>query len=164
MSEQSVRLLLNCEERKQVAMRLIVFFIAAALVLGRLVYLSSACCIVFILYLSLLLYTVGDVLGQQCPSNGISRNFFNDISYPVPLNNPFCFRCCFESGDPCPSTVMWFLDGTQLTNGSINGSVLINSASILILPNPGNVLSVGNVLRCSALSQRYITITEFSKL
>ena len=59
---------------------------------------------------------------------------------------------------------MWSLDGTQLTNGSINGNVLIDSAAILILPNPGDVLSVGNVLRCSAQSQCYITITEFSKL
>ena len=59
---------------------------------------------------------------------------------------------------------MWSLDGTPLTNGSINESVLINSDAILILQNPGNVLSVGNVLRCSAQGQRYITITEFSKL
>ena len=59
---------------------------------------------------------------------------------------------------------MWFLDGTQLTNGSVNGNVLIDSEALLILPNPGNVLSVGNVLRCSAQGQRYITVIEFSKL
>ena len=113
------------------------------------------------------LYVVGDVRGQQCPSNGHSRNFVGILSsYSVPLSIPFCSECCSLIVLPaCPPNAMWSLDGTPLTNGSINGSVLINSATRLILPNPGNVLSVGNVLSCTAHGQQHdITITEFSKL
>ena len=110
------------------------------------------------------IHTVGNVLGQQCPTNGNSHTFLGiTSSYPVPLTNPFCIRCCFSG--VCPPDVIWSLDDTSLTNGSINGNVLINSAAILILLNPSNVLSVGNILSCNSVSQdQYdITITEFSK-
>ena len=173
MSERDVRLLLIREEGKQVAMRLIVYFIVAALVLGRLVYLQQSMlllidvCRVYYPSFSLLVYLVGVVLGQQCPSNGHSRNFFGILSsYSVPLNIPFCSQCCSLMRSPaCPPTAMWSLDGTLLTNGSVNGSVLINSETVLILPNPGNVLSVGNVLSCTAHGEQHdVTITKFSKL
>ena len=69
---------------------------------------------------------------------------------------------------PCPTHVMWSLSGTTLTNGSMNGDVLLNpSGNMLILPNPDNVLDVGNVLTCNSSSGQFeygIIIVEFSKL
>ena len=120
-------------------------------------------------YCSVSLCIVGSVQGQQCPSNANVRNFFGPQSYPVPLSNPFCFRCCFTTADPpCPTDIVWTLSGTVLTNGSMNGDILTTPTNNrLILPNPGNVLDVGSVLTCSSLSENYeynITIAEFSKL
>ena len=78
-----------------------------------------------------------------------------------------CLGCCFRSGFPqCPTNAVWTLNGNDLTNGDINGSVIIDSSAILKLPDPDNVLSVGDILGCSAPSrgQHNITIIEFSKL
>ena len=105
-------------------------------------------------YCSVSLCIVGSVQGQQCPSNANVRNFFGPQSYPVPLSNSFCFRCCFATADPpCPTDIVWSISGTVLTNGSMNGDVLINPTNNrLILPNPGNVLDVGSVLLCNSVS------------
>ena len=120
-------------------------------------------------YCSVSLCIVGSVQGQQCPSNANFRSFFGPQSYTVPLSNPFCFRCCLSIVEPpCPTDIVWSISGTILTNGSMNGDVLIDPTdNRLILPNPDNVLDVGSVLTCSSSSGNYeynITIAEFSKL
>ena len=120
-------------------------------------------------YCSVSLCIVGNVQGQQCPFNANFHNFFGPQSYPVPLSNPFCFRCCLSTANnPCPGDTVWSISGTVLTNGSMNGDVLIvPTDNRLILSNPGNILDVGSVLTCSSSSENYeynITIAEFSKL
>ena len=74
-------------------------------------------------------------------------------------------RCGF-SGLGFPSDTVWSLNGNTLTNGSMNGQVLIDPVNTLIILNPDNILSVGNTLRCTSASipgQHTITIATFSK-
>ena len=69
-----------------------------------------------------------------------------------------------------PLDITWSLGPSPfitLTNGSMNGNVLIDPATdIIILLNPINVINVGSILRCDSVSRGplEITITEFSKL
>ena len=69
----------------------------------------------------------------------------------------------------CPPSAVWSLNGYDLTNSDMNGSVIIENVGpsvVLKLPDPDKVLNVGDTLGCRAPSQgsHNITITEFSKL
>ena len=115
-----------------------------------------------------LLCIVGDVQGQQC--NSANTNAFTSSgSYPAPLSAPvICLSCCFLTGVPT-CDVVWSLNGNNLTNGDMNGSVVIENVGlsvVLKLPDPDNVLNVGDIISCSSPSRgsHSITITEFSKL
>ena len=116
-----------------------------------------------------LLCTVGDVQGQQCPNNANTRTFAGSQTYAAPLSAPvICLGCCFLTGVPT-CDVVWSLNGNNLTNGDMNGSVIIEnigSSVVFKLPDPDNVLNVGDIVSCSSPSwgQHSITITEFSKL
>ena len=115
--------------------------------------------------------TLGDVQGQQCPHNDI-QGITSDGSRAVPLTSPLCFRCLYLVGGNVvtPTDITWSRGPSPfitLTNGSMNGNVLIDpNTDILILPNPIDVINVGNTLRCNSASQgqHEITITQFSKL
>ena len=115
--------------------------------------------------------TLGDVQGQQCPHNDIQR-IIGDVSRAVPLTSPLCFQCVYFVGGSIvtPTDITWSRGPSPfitLTNGSMNGNVLIDpNTDILILPNPINVINVGNTLRCNSATQgqHLITITQFSKL
>ena len=53
-----------------------------------------------------------------------------------------------------------------LTNGSMNGEILIDSENTIILLNPANVLRVNDTLTCTSASapgEHNITIAEFSE-
>ena len=89
------------------------------------------------------------------------------MSYPAPLNAPMiCLTCCFLTGFPTCSNVVWSLNGNDLTNGDINRSIIIDSSALLKLPDPDRVLNVGDTIDCRAPSQgqHNITITKFNKL
>ena len=112
-------------------------------------------------------YTVDNVQGQQCPNNANARTIFSNNPYPAPLNAPMiCLVCCFQGLPPCPTNVVWSLNANDLTNGDINGSIIIDSSAVLKLPDPDGVLNVGDTLGCSAPSRgsHSVPITEFSKL
>ena len=79
-------------------------------------------------------------------------------------------RCGFIGSTLYPSDIVWSLNGNALTNGSMNGQVLIDpvdpNQNTLIILNPDNILSVGDNLRCTSASipgEHTITIATFSK-
>ena len=77
-------------------------------------------------------------------------------------------RCGFSGNDPFPSDTVWSLNGNTLTNGSMNGQVIIDpvNENTLIILNPDNILNVGDNLRCTSASipgEHIITISMFSK-
>ena len=118
----------------------------------------------------LLFYTIVAVQGQQCPHNTIQFFFGNEPSFADPLVNTLCLRCGFVGVTPFPSDIVWSLNQNTLTNGSMNGEVLIDpvdpNQNTLIILNPGNILSVGDILRCTSASvpgEHTITLSTFSK-
>ena len=119
---------------------------------------------------SLLLSLIGGVQGQQCPNDNIVYILSDVLAFADPLISPLCLRCEFNSGSPFPSDIAWSLNENTLTNGSMNGEVLIDpvdpNQNTLIILNPDNILSVGDNLTCSSVSvsgEHIIMIEEFSK-
>ena len=135
-------------------------FVVVAVVLGKIDNLAVV----------LLFCAIVGVQGQQCPHNTIQFFFVNNPSFADPLVNTICLRCGFAGNDPFPSDIVWSLNGNTLTNGSMNGEVLIDpvdpNQNTLIILNPDNILSVGDILRCTSASvpgEHTITVSTFSK-
>ena len=138
-------------------MEFILYVVAAVVLLGK----------INISVVVLLFYTIVGVQGQQCPHNNIQFFFGNEPSFADPLINTLCLRCGFGGAIPFPSDIVWSLNGNTLTNGSMNGEVLIDpNQNTLIILNPDNILSVGDILRCTSASvpgEHTITVSTFSK-
>ena len=114
---------------------------------------------------SLLLFYVGCVQGQQCPFQNPVFVFMPIPAFADPLTSSLCLRCGFGLVG-FPSDTVWSLNGNTLTNGSMNGDVLIDNENTIILLNPANVLRVNDTLTCTSASapgEHNITIAEFSE-
>ena len=101
--------------------------------------------------------------GQECPNDTSSIVVSDDESVDLPLTVPACFLCGYLVGSGIntkfitPTDVTWRRSRsgieTPLTNGT--DGVLINpDTTELILNNPGDVISVGDTLRCNSQEAR----------